>query len=141
MLRSPDAILLLHPGNTRNDSTTFSAMFSRFSSFCWPYRASNKYLAGPIGPANDPLLALLGQLMIPCRSYRASNSKRSLAGPIGPARHLLMVRQGQQKLENLENVAENVVENVAESLRVFSVSTCWTNTVLSLRANTNVITY
>ena len=23
---------------------------------CWPYQASNKYLAGPIEPANDPLL-------------------------------------------------------------------------------------
>ena len=66
----------------------FSATFSRSSNYCWPYpRASNKYLAGPIGPANDPLL--------------------------------LLAQQGQQKLENLENVTENVAENVAESLRVF----------------------
>ena len=28
--------------------------------------ANNKYLADPIGPANDPLLAPLGQLLIPC---------------------------------------------------------------------------
>ena len=52
-------------GDTRNDSATISAMFSvnfsRFSSFCWHARASNKYLAGPIGLANDPLLALSGQ--------------------------------------------------------------------------------
>ena len=33
-------------------------IFSSFSSFCWPYRASNNYLAGPIGPADDPLLLL-----------------------------------------------------------------------------------
>ena len=39
-------------GHTRSDSATFS----RFSSFCWPYRASNKYLTGPIGPDNDLLL-------------------------------------------------------------------------------------
>ena len=35
-----------------------STTFSRYSSFCWPYWASNKYLAGPIRPANDPLLLL-----------------------------------------------------------------------------------
>ena len=46
-------------GNTCKDSVTFSATFSiTFSSFCWPYRASNKYLTGPIGLANDPLLLL-----------------------------------------------------------------------------------
>ena len=40
-------------GNTCSNSTTLYATFSRFSSFCWPYRASNNYLASPIGPAKD----------------------------------------------------------------------------------------
>ena len=44
-----------------------------------PLRASNKYLAYLIGPANDPL-----------------HCKESLVGPIGPARHLLLARQSQQ---------------------------------------------
>ena len=39
-----------------------SARLARSSIICWPYpRASNKYFAGPIRPANDPLQALLGQ--------------------------------------------------------------------------------
>ena len=41
-----------------SDSATFSDRFSRSSIFCWPYWASNKYLAGPIGPTNDHLLLL-----------------------------------------------------------------------------------
>ena len=51
--------ILLQPveaENTHSDSATFSATFSRFSSFFWPDRASKKYLAGPIE----------SQLMIPC---------------------------------------------------------------------------
>ena len=35
----------------------------------------------------------------------------SLAGPFGPARYLLLAQYGQQKIEDLENVAENVVES------------------------------
>ena len=46
-------------------SVMFSTRFERSSIFCWPYWASNKYLVGPIGPANDPLHAIgSGQLKI-----------------------------------------------------------------------------
>ena len=81
-------------------STAFSAriatLLSRFSIFCWPYRASNKYLASPKGPANDL-----------CK-------QGSLAGPIGPARYLLLARKGQQKIENLDKKVAILVKNAAE---------------------------
>ena len=77
-------------GHTRNDiatiSATFSVIFSRFSSFCWPYRASNNYLAGPIGPADDPLLALSGQQEQGIISWPYRASQIVIAGPIGPAK-------------------------------------------------------
>ena len=44
----------LRQGTHLADSALFSDIFSRFSINCWTFWASNIYLAGPIGPANDP---------------------------------------------------------------------------------------
>ena len=69
-------------------SARVATFLSRFSIFCWPYWASNKYLA-----ANDPCM------------------QGSLAGPIGPARYILLAQKGQQLIENLENMSENKAES------------------------------
>ena len=61
---------------------------------CWPYWASNKYLAGPIGPANDPLhcKGSLAGPMGPAKYLLLAQCNGSLAGLIGPARCLLLAR-------------------------------------------------
>ena len=43
------------------DAHKILAKLRQSGNKCWPYRASNEYLAGPIGPANDPLLDLSDQ--------------------------------------------------------------------------------
>ena len=44
--------------------------------------ANNKYLADPIGPANDPLLAPSRQLLIPC-PIRSANDLLILLALLG----------------------------------------------------------
>ena len=74
MAQRASQILIAGPAKEREKerereiSARVVTFLSRFSIFCWPYRTSKKYLAGPIGPANDPCM------------------QGSLASPIGPAK-------------------------------------------------------
>ena len=105
------------------DSAVFSAMFSRYSNYCWSYWASNKYLA-----------SWIYQLIIPFYSWPNRASKGSLAGPIGPARYLLLTRQGQQQIEDLETLTENVAESAkcVPCLRQESSNTLYPHTTCVL---------
>ena len=70
------------------DSAMFSTTFSRSSIYCWPFWTSNKYLAGPIRPANDPLILLAPQ----CQQY-----KEIISWPY-QARDQQLARWGQQEI-------------------------------------------
>ena len=54
------------------DAQKILAKLRQSGNKCWPYRASNKYLAGPKGSDNDHYLALSGKLDIYCWPDRAS---------------------------------------------------------------------
>ena len=62
--------------------------------YCWPYWTSNKYLGGPTGSTNDPLLALLGQQQQGIISWPYWASHIFIAGPIGLAINIQVARQG-----------------------------------------------
>ena len=54
-------------GRKRTPLTVGAAFYGRdgssnsatFLSFCWPYQSSNRYLAGPLGSANESKLMFL----------------------------------------------------------------------------------
>ena len=71
------------------------------SCYCWPDRASNKYLAGPIRPAIDPL-----------------HCKGSLTDPKGPARYLLLALLGQQKIEVLKTLEHQLAYTLYLTLHI-----------------------
>ena len=56
-----------------------ASFLSRFLIFCWPYWTNNKYLVGPIRPANDPCMqGLLAQPDIYCWLNRDSKRLKTL---------------------------------------------------------------
>ena len=87
-------------------SARIATFLSRFSIFCWPYRASNKYLAGPIGPAKDPCMqeSLAGP-------HRTSHI--FIAGPIGPAKDWKPWQKSSNSGRNLTKIAPNTATCVA----------------------------